>query len=162
MIENNAVFDYIQNNAKLYGGEIGLHFHPHPLDWLHFETSFETVTGEKQNGDYLPLIPANKWNNTIRTEFQIRNWMEDAFATLNVSSTFNQKKVSGFETESSGYNLVNLGFGGTVKLGKTVFDVNINGNNLFDKRYVAHLSRLKTDGIPNIGRNIVFGVNFNL
>ena len=162
MIENNAVFDYIQNNAKLYGGEIGLHFHPHPLDWLHFETSFETVTGEKQNGDYLPLIPANKWNNTIRTEFQIRNWIEDAFATLNVSSTFNQKKVSGFETESSGYNLVNLGFGGTVKLGKTVFDVNINGNNLFDKRYVAHLSRLKTDGIPNIGRNIVFGVNFNL
>ena len=162
MIENNAVFDYIQNNAKLYGGEIGLHFHPHPLDWLHFETSFETVTGEKQHGDYLPLIPANNWNNTIRTEFQIRNWIEDAFATLNVSSTFNQKKVSGFETESSGYNLVNLGFGGTVKLGKTVFDVNINGNNLFDKRYVAHLSRLKTDGIPNIGRNIVFGVNFNL
>nr|HRM12434.1 TonB-dependent receptor [Flavobacterium sp.] len=82
MIENNAVFNYIQNNAKLYGGEIGLHFHPHPLDWLHFETSFETVTCEKQNGDYLPLIPANKWNNTIRTEFQIRNWIEDAFATL--------------------------------------------------------------------------------
>ena len=162
MIENNAVFNYIQNNAKLYGGEIGLHFHPHPLDWLHFETSFETVTGEKQNGDYLPLIPANNWNNTIRTEFQIRNWIEDAFATLNVSSTFNQKKVSGFETESSGYNLVNLGFGGTVKLGKTVFDVNINGNNLFDKRYVTHLSRLKIDGIPNIGRNIIFGVNFNL
>jgi hypothetical protein len=43
-------------NAKLYGGEIGLHFHPHPLDWLHYETSFETVTGKKQDGDYLPLI----------------------------------------------------------------------------------------------------------
>jgi iron complex outermembrane receptor protein len=26
---NNDVFSYIQNNAKLYGGEIGLHFHPH-------------------------------------------------------------------------------------------------------------------------------------
>ena len=88
--------------------------------------------------------------------------MEDGFATLNVASTFSQKNVSGFETESKGYNLVNLGFGGTVKLGKTVFDVNINGNNLFDKGYIAHLSRLKTDGIPNIGRNIVFGVNFNL
>lgn len=166
VIDENAVFDYIQNNAKLYGGEIGLHFHPHPLDWLHFETSFETVTGEKQSRsvgrDYLPLIPANNWNNTIRTEFKIKNWLEDGFATLNVSSTFNQKNVSGFETESDGYNLVNLGFGGTVKLGKTAFDVNINGNNLFDKRYIAHLSRLKTDGIPNIGRNIVFGVNFNL
>jgi iron complex outermembrane receptor protein len=52
--------------------------------------------------------------------------------------------------------------GGTVKLGKTAFDINLNGNNLFDKRYIAHLSRLKTDGIPNIGRNIVLGVNFNL
>ena len=166
VIDENAVFDYVQDNAKLYGGEIGLHFHPHPLDWLHFETSFETVTGEKQSRsvgrDYLPLIPANNWNNTIRTEFKIKNWLEDGFATLNVSSTFNQKNVSGFETESNGYNLVNLGFGGTVKLGKTAFDVNINGNNLFDKRYIAHLSRLKTDGIPNIGRNIVLGVNFNL
>jgi iron complex outermembrane receptor protein len=28
--DNNDVFSYIQNNAKLYGGEIGLHFHPHP------------------------------------------------------------------------------------------------------------------------------------
>ena len=57
---------------------------------------------------------------------------------------------------------MNLGFGGTVKLGKHAFDVNLNGNNLLDKKYIAHLSRLKTDGIPNIGRNIVLGVNFNL
>lgn len=162
ILDNNLVFDYIQDNAKLYGGEVGLHFHPHPLDWLHFETSFETVTGEKANGDYLPLIPANNWDNTIRTEFKIKNWLEEGFATLNVSSTFNQKNVSGFETSSNGYSLVNLGFGGTVKLGKTIFDVNVNGNNLLDKRYIAHLSRLKTDGIPNMGRNIVLGVNFNL
>lgn len=161
-IDNNDVFAYIQDNAKLYGGEVGLHFHPHPLDWLHFETSFETVTGKKQNGDYLPLIPANNWNNTIRTEFNIKNWFQDGFATLNVSSTFSQDNVSGFETASKSYSLVNLGFGGTVKFGKTAFDVNINGNNLFDKKYIAHLSRLKTDGIPNIGRNIVLGINFNL
>jgi iron complex outermembrane receptor protein len=162
VLDNNDVFNYIQNNAKLYGGEVGLHFHPHPLDWLHYETSFETVTGKKQNGDYLPLIPANKWSNTIRTEFKMKNWFEEGFATFNVSTTFNQDNVSGFETESNGYTLVNLGLGGTVKLGKTVFDVNLNGNNLFDKKYIAHLSRLKNDGIANIGRNIVLGVNFNL
>ncbi|SHL44495.1 TonB-dependent receptor [Flavobacterium saccharophilum] len=162
VIDDNDVFAYIQDNAQLYGGEAGLHFHPHPLDWLHFETSFETVTGKKDNKDYLPLIPANNWNNTIRTEFKIKDWFQEGFATLNVSSTFKQDNVSGFETASKGYTLVNLGFGGTVKLGKTAFDVNLNGNNLFDKEYIAHLSRLKTDGIPNIGRNIVLGVNFNL
>lgn len=161
VLENNDVFVYTQNNAKLYGGEIGLHFHPHPLDWLHYETSFETVTGKKKNGDYLPLIPANNWNNTFRTEFRVKNWLEEGFATLNVSSTFNQNNVSGFETKTNGYTVLNLGFGGKIKLGKTTFDVNLNGNNLFDKTYIAHLSRLKTDGIPNIGRNIILGLNFN-
>jgi iron complex outermembrane receptor protein len=161
-IDGNDVFDYIQNDAKLYGGEIGLHFHPHPLDWLHLETSFENVTGKKQDGNYLPLIPANNWNNTLRTEFNIKNWLEDGYASLNVSSTFHQNNVSGFETKSNGYTLVNLGFGGKIKLGKTAFDVNLNGNNLLNKSYIAHLSRLKTDGIPNIGRNIVLGLNFNL
>ncbi|WP_281297984.1 TonB-dependent receptor plug domain-containing protein [Flavobacterium limnophilum] len=162
IIDENAIFDYIQNDAKLFGGEIGLHFHPHPLDWLHYETSFETVTGKKQDGDYLPLIPANNWNNTIRTEFKIKNWLEDGFATLNVSTTFNQKNVSGFETKSNGYTFLNLGLGGKVKLGKTTFDINLNGNNLLDKEYTAHLSRLKTDGIPNMGRNIVLGLNFTI
>lgn len=161
-LEENDVFAYIQNNAKLYGGEVGLHFHPHPLDWLHYETSFQTVTGKKQNGDYLPLIPANNWNNTIRTEFKIKNWLEEGYASFNVNTTFNQDNVSGFETASNGYTLINLGLGGKVKWGKTAFDVNLNANNLFDKKYIAHLSRLKTDGIPNIGRNIVLGVNFNL
>ncbi|MBF2707460.1 TonB-dependent receptor [Flavobacterium soyangense] len=156
------VFDYVQNKANLFGGEIGLHFHPHPLDWLHFESSFETVTGKKQNGNFLPLIPANNWNNTISTDFNIKKWLEEGFATLNVSSTFNQNNVSGFETKSNGYTLVNLGFGGKIKLGKTAFDINLNANNLFDKTYIAHLSRLKTDGIPNIGRNIVLGLNFNI
>ena len=162
IIDDNAVFDYIQNNAKLYGGEVGLHFHPHPLDWLHYDTSFETVTGKKDDGDYLPLIPANNWNNTIRTEFKIKNWLEEGYASLNVSTTFNQDNVSGFETTSNGYTLLNLGLGGKVKLGKTAFDININGNNLLDEKYISHLSRLKTDGIPNIGRNIVLGLNFNI
>jgi iron complex outermembrane receptor protein len=160
--DGNDVFEYIQNNAALYGGEIGFHLHPHPLDWLHFESSFETVTGEKQNGDYLPLIPANNWNNTLRGEFSIKNWLTDGFASLNVSHTFDQNNVSGFETGSNDYTLVNVGFGGKVKFGRTAFEINMNGNNLFDKAYIAHLSRLKTDGIPNIGRNIVLGINFNI
>ena len=162
IIDDNAVFNYIQSNAKLYGGEVGLHFHPHPLDWLHYETAFESVTAKKQDGDYLPLIPANNWNNTFRGEFDIKDWLTSGFATINVSTTLSQDNVSGFETRSAGYTLVNLGLGGTVKFGKTVFDVNLNANNLFDKEYIAHLSRLKTDGIANIGRNVVLGINFSI
>ncbi|MBC7605992.1 MAG: TonB-dependent receptor [Burkholderiales bacterium] len=159
---NNAVFNYIQNNAALYGGEIGLHIHPHPLDWLHLESSFETVTGRRQNGEALPLIPANNWNNSIRGEFEIPKWLSEGFASINVSSTFNQNQVGGFETKTSGYTLFNLSLGGKIKFGKTAVDVNLNANNLLNKTYVAHLSRLKNEGIPNIGRNIVFGLNLNI
>ena len=158
--EENAIFNYVQNDAKLFGGEVGLHFHPHPLDWLHFESSFETVTGKKQNGDYLPLIPANNWKNTIRTEFEIKKWLEKGFATFNVSKTFDQQNVSGFETSSQGYTLINLGLGATIPFGKNTLDVHLNANNLFNETYTAHLSRLKNDGIANIGRNISLGMNF--
>ncbi len=162
VIDGNDVFNYVQNNAMLYGGEIGFHIHPHPLDWLHLESSFENVTGKKQNGDYLPLIPANHWSNTVRTEFNIKKWLTEGFATLNVTHTFDQDQVSGFETKSNDYTLVNIGLGGKVHMRKIIFDVNLNGNNLFDKTYIAHLSRLKTDGIPNMGRTLVLGVNFTI
>lgn len=159
-IDGFLVYNYIQNNANLYGGEAALHIHPHPLDWLHIETSFETVTGKLQDGGYLPQIPANNWDNTIKTDFVLGKWLEESFATFNVSTTFNQDNVSGYETQSNGYTLLNMGFGGKVKLGKSIFDINLNGNNLLDKKYIAHLSRLKTDAIPNIGRNVVLGFAF--
>ena len=161
-IDDNDVFNYIQNNANLYGGEIGLHFHPHPLDWLHFETSFETVTGKKQDGDYLPLIPANNWNNSLRTEWNDTKWLKEGFATISLVSTFNQNKISGFETRTPGYSILNLGIGGTLHLGKTKIDINLNGNNITDKKYTAHLSRLKGDGISNMGRNLVLGVQLSI
>ncbi|KGO90388.1 TonB-dependent receptor [Flavobacterium suncheonense] len=160
VIDGNAAFDYVQDNAALYGGEVGIHFHPHPLDWLHFVSSFETVTGKKENGDYLPLIPANKFSNTLRTEFEWER-LKKTYALVNVDYVFNQNHVSAFETKSTNYTLVNLGFGSTVNIGKTKFDCSLNANNLLDKTYISHLSRLKSDGIPNMGRNIVLGVNFN-
>ena len=159
-IDGFQVYDYIQNNANLYGGEIAMHIHPHPLDWLHYETSFETVTGKLQSGGYLPQIPANNWNNTIKFDFTNNKWLQDGFATLNVSTTFSQDKVSGYDISSDGYTLLNVGFGGKVQLGKTAFDVNLNGNNLLNKTYVPHLSRLASDGIPNIGINFILGVAF--
>lgn len=162
VIDGNDVYDYVQDNAALFGGEAGIHFHPHPFDWLHITSSFESVTGKKSNGDNLPLIPANKWNNSLKTEFKSAKYFKDGFAVLNVEHTLNQNNPSEFETKSNDYTLINVGFGGKVTFGKTAFDVNLNANNLFDKKYVSHLSRLKTDGIPNIGRNIVLGINFSI
>ena len=161
IIDNNPVFVYLQNNAYLYGGEIGLHIHPHPLDWLHLESSFETVTGQQDDKNYLPLIPANSFTNTLRAEFDIKK-ISNGYAFLKLKSTLSQNKVNYFETSSTGYNLLSAGIGGRVKFLNSELNMNISGNNLTDKTYINHLSRLKSDGIYNMGRNITIGLTYNL
>lgn len=161
-IDGNFVFEYTQNNAYLYGGETGIHFHPHPLDWLHFTSSYEMVIGKNENGNYLPLIPANQWKNTLKSNFKISDWLPNSFISLQVNHTFNQNNTSLFETKTNDYTLVNLGIGGTIKLKNKSFQFSLNGTNLLNKTYISHLSRLKGDGIPNIGRNIVLGINFGI
>lgn len=162
-IEDDAeVFQYAQDNAKLYGGEIGFHLHPHPLDWLHLESTFETVIGKQTNGDYLPLIPANTWKNTFRTEFENGSWLSGGYSSLTITSTFKQTNVSDFETSTDGYTLLNFGIGGEIHLGNLNFEVTANANNLFDTSYISHLSRLKSDNINAIGRNIILGINFKI
>ena len=161
IIDDTPVYVYKQNNAKLYGGELGLHFHPHPFDWLHIESSFETVTGKQNNEDYLPLIPGNSLANIIRIEFE-KPWLKKGYAFIKLKSTFAQNNISTFETKTDGYNLLSAGFGGDLKLFNHKLSLNISGNNLTNKTYINHLSRLKSNGIFNIGRNLSFGLSYNL
>ena len=162
MEEENFVYEYIQDDAKLYGGEFGLHLHPHPLDWLHLQSSFEFVIGKQKNSNYLPLIPAHKLTNTLRTEFDIKNWLQSGFTSFTFENIFHQKNISEFETSNDGYFLMNFGAGGNIKINKVDFNFHLNMNNVFNKEYTSHLSRLKSNEIYNIGRNIILGVNFSI
>ncbi|MBK5212435.1 MAG: TonB-dependent receptor [Flavobacteriaceae bacterium] len=154
MIDDTPVYDYLQNNASLYGGEFGFHLHPHPLDWLHFESSFETVTGKLSSTEYLPLIPANSLRNTFRIEMKdgITRKSSSAFVTL--ENTFNQKTVSNFETRTGGYSLLSAGIESSFQLQKVLLKIGLNGTNITDKEYISHLSRFKPVGILNIGRSL--------
>ncbi len=158
--DDASVFIYEQSDAYLFGGEFGFHLHPHPLDWLHLESSFSSVTGKQADDKYLPLIPANKWTNIVRAEFNGINFLNDYYFSLEVDSFFAQNKVSDFETPSEGYNLLGLSLGGNMKLNKIGLRANLSINNLLDESYVSHLSALKVDQIPNPGRNIVLGLGF--
>jgi iron complex outermembrane recepter protein len=161
VIEENDVYEYVQANAKLYGGEIGLHIHPHPIDWLHITSSFESVTGKNDNGNFLPLIPANKLTNTLRTNFDVVKFVKDAYLSASLETNLKQNNISEFETKTPSYSLLNLAVGGNFQFLKMKFDFTFNANNVLNKSYISHLSRLKTDGVLNIGRNLVFGLNFN-
>ena len=66
------------------------------------------------------------------------------------------------ETATPSYTLVHLSAGTDIKWhGRRVASIFLNANNLFDRAYQSHLSRLKYadgQGICNMGRNIGFKV----
>ncbi|SHG19605.1 iron complex outermembrane recepter protein [Salegentibacter echinorum] len=153
--EGSPVYAYTQDDARLYGGEVGVHIHPHPLDWLHIESSFETVTGKRDGGAYLPLIPANSMTNTLRIELNDQKQaVTGKYMFLRLKNVFDQNHTSDFETRTGGYGLLGAGLGGNLSLGALKFKLAVSANNILDKNYISHLSRLKPDGISNIGRNI--------
>lgn len=158
MKDENPVFQYIQNDARLYGGEAGLHLHPHPLDWLHMESSVEIVKGEQENGEYLPLIPATSITNTLRIEVNQFWSLENTYGFVTLKNTLAQNDISRFETNTPGYSLLSAGVGSSFKFKGQALDLRISGNNLLDKTYISHLSRLKQDGIPNRGRNVTLSL----
>lgn len=162
-MDETPVYNYLQQDATLYGGEIGFHLHPHPYDWLHIESSYQTVFGELHTGDPLPLIPANKLTNTLRVEFNnARGWWLRSNAFVSLNTTFKQGKVSIFETVTPGYSLLNAGLGGDIKFLKKSMNFTLSANNLLDKAYISHLSRLKSDNVLNMGRSVVVGLNILL
>jgi iron complex outermembrane receptor protein len=161
--EGDPIYLFEQQDAKLYGGEFGFHLHPHPLDWLHFESNFDMVFGELEDKTDLPLIPANRWNNTLRVEWNTtKGTKSKSYAFATIQSYFDQNRVAAFETPTSSYSLFNMGFGGEIKIFEQNVGYKISGNNIFDKTYISHLSRLKPDGIANIGRNIAFNLSIGL
>ncbi len=89
---------------------------------------------------------------------------KNTFFSVELNSAFKQTRADIFETETAGYTLVNLAVGTTLNLYKLPLHLNVSANNVFDKAYVDHLSRLKYEDILNQGRNISFGifVPFNL
>ena len=161
-MNQDPVFEYLQSDADLYGGEIGIHIHPHPLDWLHFESNYELVIGKQENGEDLPLIPAQSVLNTFWVELPQMGSFREGYASLSLKTVFDQNRTAMFETETGGYSLLNAGIGTSVVLDRAMLNFRLSGTNLLNRTYISHLSRLKPEGIPNMGRNVILsaGIRF--
>ncbi len=148
------IFKYKQANSTLFGGEAGLHIHPKTLKWLHFETTFSSVIGKQQNGNYLPFVPANKLRFELRGEKEKLMFLKKAFASINTCTAFNQNNAAPDETTTASYTLIDLSIGGKIKMKNQFISLSISANNLLDTKYIDHLSTLKEVNLYNPGRNI--------
>ena len=152
------IFRYKQSNSTLFGGEAGLHVHPKSLKWLHFETTYSSVVGKQQNGDYLPFVPAHKLRFEVRIEKEQLLLFKKAYVSINSLTAFDQNNAAPDETTTAGYTLIDLSIGGNIQIKDQFISLSISANNLFDKKYIDHLSTLKEVNLYNPGRNISFNL----
>jgi iron complex outermembrane receptor protein len=155
---NYPVFRYVQDNANLYGAEASLTLHP--VELIHFDNSFSyTIGRNRATHTDLPFIPAARLRNELRFEpaFSFKS-LKNSYLSLELVNVFKQSLIDVFETPTDAYSLVNIGIGTSFMLNMQQVRVNVSANNIFDKAYTDHLSRLKYEGILNQGRNISFGL----
>jgi iron complex outermembrane receptor protein len=143
------IFDMKQTDAVFYGGDIAIHYHPHIAHWLHLESNLSLLS----NQDSLPFIPQNRINNTIKVDFKSGNKLNLNSISTQYIYFFDQNSVAPYETTSTTYQLINIGCNGSIS-SKNTIEYSFGINNLFNIKYIDHLSRLKTYEIPNPGRNI--------
>jgi len=108
-IDNVPVYEYKQAGALLYGGEIGVHFHPHKLHFLHLSSDLSTVFAEDDNGESLPLIPQTRINSTVRFTFNQESKFRIESVYYQYVYKFQQDRIGIFESESPSYSLSNIG-----------------------------------------------------
>ncbi len=149
-----SIYRFSQTDARLYGGEAGIHFHPKSLPWLHIEGTYSSVIGKQENDDYLPFIPAQKFRYEIRAEREKIGLLKKPAIKLSALSALKQGNPSPYETATNGYTLVNLSLNTDINVSRQVLNVGVSVNNIFDTQYFDHLSTLRPLNYYNQGRNI--------
>ena len=179
-------YAYTQGDARLLGFEAGIDFHP--IHSLHFGNTFSYVDAQlmHQPADtkYLPFTPAPRWTSELKWELMHhahttvgrhqhhaipahRLKLNNLFVSAGIECYLKQSHIyraDETETETPSYTLLNLQAGTDIQIGsKKLAEFYIIADNLLDKAYQNHLSRLKyadfnavtgRQGVFNMGRNI--------
>lgn len=165
-------YQYTQGDARLLGGEASIDWHP--VERLHFANSFSYVNSvqlhQSRDAKYLPLTPAPRWTSDLRYDL-VRDGrtINNTYVALQMECDLRQNHfyaVNGTETATPSYTLWRASAGTDFRVhGKKVASLFLSCNNIFDKAYQSHLSRLKyLDVNPANGRRGIFnmGRNFSI
>ena len=167
-------FSYTQGDAVLKGFEVSADFHP--IHRLHFGNSFSFVDArqlhQQEDTRYLPMTPAPRWTSDLKYEITHKGQVfNNAFVAVGLDCYLTQDhyyKAYDTETRTPSYTLFNANAGTDLYVGGRKWaEVYLTAQNIFNRAYQSHLSRLKYSdvnavtghqGVYNPGRNIVLKV----
>ena len=164
-------YQYRQGDARLTGGEVSIDVHP--LQPLHISNAFSYVHGlqlhQPHVSRHLPRIPAPRWNCNIRYEFPDFGGGHCKGTYINAELDYNLRQrnfyaLDATETATPAYALINLSIGTDLHVwGHNCIELTLACNNLLNKAYQSHLSRLKyADLDPLTGRQGVYAMGRNV
>jgi len=102
----------------------------------------------------LPFISPFTFKQSFNLDFDSNSYK------LSLVSKSKQNNVAQFETATDSYFLLNFSGSHEFNLTNNKLGFVWSVNNLLDEEYFDHLSRFKTIGIHEMGRNISFGLNY--
>ena len=168
-------YEYTQGDARLLGFEAGFDFHP--IHKIHFQNTFSYVDAQQMDAGndakYLPMTPAPRWTSELKYEITHHGHatLNNAYVSLGLECNLAQNhyyKVDDTETATPSYTLLSLSAGTDLNIHyKKVAELYVTADNLLNRAYQNHLSRLKycdvnnatgRQGVYNMGRNVVFKV----
>ena len=149
--ENFRLIEYSQDKAKFYGTEAEVAYQ---FSDVYQASLFGDYVRGKIESENAPRVPAGRLGTRVNANFD-DHWSGSA----EYSHVFNQDKFAAYETETQGYNMVNVGLAYKYPISdKQEAKVFVNANNLLDEKVYEHTSFLSN--IPQIGRNFVIGVDY--
>lgn len=168
-LDDMPVYQYTSGDARIVGGEVSVDVHPMPQ--LHIGNSIAYVNSvqlhQPHEAKYLPFTPAPRWNADVKYEFVCGGrTFDNLFVKLAMECNLRQNHfyaVNQTEFATPSYTLFHLYAGTDVcHHGKRIFSLYLSGENLFDRAYQNHLSRLKNLGLnPMTGRQGVYNMGRN-
>ena len=150
-----SVYNYMQQDSYLWGGEINYSKNT-GFDWLSYNTSLGYIFAESADGEALPFIAPLTFNQVFNIDFSSNYSLEIDFL-----AKAKQGRVAMFEEETDGYSVLNLSGNWMTSFLENDLNIFWSVNNVFDTEYYDHLSRFKTAGIEEMGRNISVGLKYN-
>lgn len=168
-IDGTPAYQFASSNARIWGGEANIDIHP--FQKLHIENTFSYVNAvqlhQPAEAKYLPYTPAPRWCADIKYEFICNGrTFSNLFLKFAIDCNLRQNHfyaVHGTETSTPSYTLFHLYAGTDIKFhGRRILSLYLSGENLTNRAYQSHLSRLKyldknlatgRMGVYNMGRN---------
>ena len=155
------VFEYVQEDATLFGGEFNINYVPEFLSKFTIQTGVAFTYGNDSDDEPLPFIPPVNFNTKISYDANLGGALKLNTIYLQQQNFLEQNRIAEEELKNEDYHLIDFGFNMSYKAYNFSFVV----KNVFDQEYTDHLSRLKTTfedfAVPNPGRDIVFNLKYN-